>query len=74
LTITDFRFKYESKYQGKPALTDDASSQLWQHCEHWRREISEAVKAGKTIIVFFSEFEEVYLDTGDRRYSGTIRI
>jgi hypothetical protein len=62
-----------SEYQGKPRLSDSASFQLIESCEHWRREIKQAFETGKTVIVFLPSLEEVYVDTGERSYSGTGR-
>lgn len=64
---------YDSQYKGRPSLNDSRSFQLKEACEHWRREIKQAVESGKTVIVFLSQVEEVYIDTGDRQYSGTGR-
>jgi hypothetical protein len=64
---------YHSMYQGRPRLDDSSSFQLKEYCEHWRREIKQAVEAGKTILVFLSPVEDVYIDTGERRHSGTGR-
>jgi len=71
-TITEFTFSYEN-YKGKPLLDDDSSFRLKEASDHWRRELSEAYRAGKTIIIFLPELTEVYIDTGDRNYSGTGR-
>ncbi len=62
-----------ASYQGRPFLSDDSSFQLKECCEHWRREIRQATEAGKTVLVFLSALEEVYIDTGERSYSGTGR-
>ncbi len=70
--IDDF-YTYSEYYQGKPCLSDSSSFQLKECCEHWRREIKQAVEAGKTVIVYLSELEEIYVDTGQRSYSGTGR-
>jgi hypothetical protein len=70
--INDFT-NYSEYFQGKPSLSDSASFQLKESCEHWRREINQAFETGKTIIVFLPSFEEVYVDTGQRSYSGTGR-
>lgn len=64
---------YTDQYKGKPSLSDSLSFQLKEACEHWRREIKQAVETGKTIIVFLAPVDEVYIDTGDRQYSGTGR-
>ena len=60
-------------YQGKPSLSEFHSFQLRECMEHWRREITDAVHSGKTVIVFLPELYEVYIDTGQRKYSGTGR-
>jgi hypothetical protein len=60
-------------YQGKPCLTDAASFTLKEVCEHWRREIKQALEAGKTIIVFLSPVMEVFAATGEKKWSGTGR-
>lgn len=66
-------YPYADYYQGKPSLSDGRSVELKECCEHWRREIKEAVATGKTVIVYLSTLQEVYVDTGKRSYSGTGR-
>jgi hypothetical protein len=70
--INDF-IGYADYFQGKPSLGDSPSFQLKECCEHWRREIKQAVESGKTVIIFLPALEEVYVDTGQRTYSGTGR-
>ena len=60
-------------YKGKPSLSDSDSFQLKEACEHWRREIKQAVDSGKTVICFLPPESSVYIDTGQRQYSGTGR-
>lgn len=60
-------------YQGKPSLDDSASFQLKECCEHWRREMKQAVDAGKTVVVYLPTVQDIYIDTGKREYSGTGR-
>ena len=60
-------------YQGKPSLSESASFLFKENCEHWRREIKQAVDSGKNVFIFLSAINEVYVDTGERRYSGTGR-
>ena len=64
-------FTATKSYQGRAEFNDASSFQLKDCCEHWRREIKQAVEAGKTVIVFLPELDEVYIDTGDRQFSGT---
>ncbi len=71
--MIDQFISYSDQYQGKPSLSDSTSFQLKESSEHWRREIKEAVEAGKTVIVYLSPVQQVYIDTGKRQYSGTGR-
>lgn len=69
--IEEYIRGHSQLYQGKPRLGDVKSFDLKESCEHWRREIKQAVEAGKTVFVFLPEPTEVYVDTGGRQYSGT---
>ncbi|MDO9112432.1 MAG: hypothetical protein Q7U63_01410 [Polaromonas sp.] len=71
--ISEFLHNYYETYQGKPCFNDTASFAAKECCEHWRREIKQAVETGKTVIVFLPSLYEVYVDTGGRTYSGTGR-
>ncbi|MEJ8295591.1 hypothetical protein WKI45_22470 [Delftia tsuruhatensis] len=71
--ISEFLAYSYDYFQGKPSLSDTQSFQLREYCEHWRRELKEAVDAGKTAFVFLPELTSVYIDTGKRSYSGTGR-
>lgn len=71
--IDEFISIYTDKFQGKPSLNDTDSFRLREACEHWRREIKQALNAGKTIIVFLSTPQECYIDSGKREHSGTGR-
>jgi len=66
-------FGWSETYNGKPCLDDSSSFKLKERAAHWRREIREAISHGKTVIVFLSELEEVYIATGQKTYSGTGR-
>lgn len=70
--IGDF-LSYADYYQGKPSLDDSSSFSLKECCEHWRREIKQAFETGKTVLVYLSQLREVFVDTGQRSYSGTGR-
>jgi hypothetical protein len=60
-------------YLGKPSLNDTNSFKLKEQLSHWRREILEAIKAGKTVFLLLDELQEVYVQTGEKSYSGTGR-
>lgn len=64
---------YRDQFQGKPSLSESASFRLKECCEHWRRELKQAVETGKTVIVYLPPVTDVYVDTGERTYSGTGR-
>lgn len=64
---------YNDQFQGKPSLSDSASFRLKECCEHWRRELLQALDTGKTVVVYLPPLTEVYVDTGKRSYSGTGR-
>ncbi len=71
--INEHFYSSGDTHQGKPSLNDDASFQLKDYCAHWRKEIKQAVEAGKTVLVYLPPLEEVFVDTGQRSYSGTGR-
>ena len=71
--ISQFLHNYYETYQGKPCLNDTASFEARECCEHWRREIKQAMDAGKTVIAYLPPLYECYADTGSRSYSGTGR-
>lgn len=70
-TLRDFHFS--TYYQGKRRISDGDSSSAVEHCRRWRQEITEFLKSGKTVIVFLSPYEEVYVHLGETRVSGTGR-
>jgi hypothetical protein len=64
---------YSDSYQGKASLNEGMSFRLKERCEHWRREINQMLKAGRTVICYLPELQELFVDTGQRNYSGTGR-
>lgn len=71
-SITE-HFGHYSMYQGKPSLDEYRSVTVQEGMQHWRRELAEALRAGKTILVFLPTLQEAWVDTGRREYSGTGR-
>lgn len=66
--------KFHSRtYQGKPSLTEESSFKAKEAVAHWKSEMRAALDAGKLIVIFLAAPEEVFVDTGDREYSGTGR-
>lgn len=70
--ISDF-ISYSETYLGKRSLDDWQSFRLKECCEHWRAEIKQAVDVGKTVVVFLSDKQEVFVATGQKQYSGSGR-
>lgn len=64
--VIDSFESYAESFQGKPRLSDSTSFRLKERSEHWQREINDAVDSGKTVIVYLTDLEEVYIDTGGR--------
>lgn len=64
---------YSDKFRGKPRLYDDSSFKLKDLSNHWKREINDAVEAGKTVIFYLQEMIEVFISTGNKEFSGTGR-
>lgn len=62
-----------ASFQGKPSLGEAASVQLLEASAHWSREITEALRVGKTVFVLLPQPETVYVDSGQRTHSGTGR-
>ncbi|SNS87537.1 hypothetical protein SAMN05421763_103314 [[Luteovulum] sphaeroides subsp. megalophilum] len=62
-----------TEYKGKLCLDDYNSFALKESSAHWRREIKEAVELGKTVIVHLCRPENVFVQTGNKKFSGTGR-
>ena len=71
--IDDFILGTTREHQGRPWLNERASFQLKEACEHWRREIKQAVDSGKLVVAFMTPLRQVYVETGEKQYSGTGR-
>jgi hypothetical protein len=61
------------RYRNKTLLSAADSFSLVQDSDRWRMELKTAYEAGKTIFVFLSRLEEVYIHTGKKNISGTGR-
>ena len=60
-------------YRGKRLLDDIASFRLQEDVEHWRRELTEVLTAGRTVFIRMKSREDVYVSTGEKKHSGTGR-
>lgn len=62
-----------SDHMGKLALNDRSSFEMREANAHWRREIIQAVEAGKLVVGFLPPPVEVFAATGTKSTSGTGR-
>lgn len=68
----DISYYYEftdNTFQGKPALAESFYSTIKEQLEHWKREILRAFNSNKTIIIVLNELQEIYVDSGERKYA-----
>ena len=72
--LSGYRLDTNSPYfQGKRSFDEHSSFEVREDSQRWKVELSTALEAGKTIFVFFREFENVYVRTGNRNVNGTGR-
>lgn len=68
-----YSYLSSDRFQGKPSLTEANSFKLEEDLSHWRSELKIAFDEGKTIFVYLSELQEVFIHTGEKQFSGTGR-
>lgn len=78
IVLFELMLDYERKasnptYQGLPNLSAESSVENRKSLKHWRRELSEAFQAGKTIFIFLRKPVKVYAATGTEERTGTGR-
>lgn len=61
-------------YNGKPSHSDYESTSYKESTQHWQKELSNFLNAGKTVFLFLSEKESFYLKTGTREYKAKVTI
>ena len=72
-TLWDYGDYDTSTYQGKTCYSENESFRLQEDTKHWRKELSTSLENGKTIFVFFGEYKECFIHTGQKHHSGTGR-
>jgi hypothetical protein len=60
-------------YNGKTCLSDDSSFKYGEGINYWKNEIKDAYRNGKSIIILLDGYDEIYVATGQKAYSGTGR-
>ena len=66
-------YSSETYFQGKPCYDKNSSFNLQEDSLRWKIELSTALASGKTVFVFFKEYKEIYIHTGQKSFSGTGR-
>ena len=67
---SDFR---ADTYRGLRRLSDDSSAKAVGDIARRRKEMSEMLELGRSVVVATSPPQRCFVDTGERRYSGTGR-
>ena len=60
-------------YQGKQLHPESSSFQIQEAVAHWRKELADALEAGKTVFLLLSEVEQALVYCGQETSSGTGR-
>ncbi len=60
-----------SMYQGKSLIEEHASFRVKAALAHWRRELQDALSAGKVVIVYLARPIDAFVHTGNKSFSGT---
>lgn len=71
--IDEYTFSSDSTYRGKNSYSLNESTKYIESTKHWKKEINSILESGKNVFIFLSDKEEFYLDSGNRRTSGTGR-
>ena len=61
-------YNLEHSYRGKPLYVRDVALKLQEDSQYWEKELDTALRAGKTVFVFFKEFKKVYIQVTDEYY------
>lgn len=59
-----YKLNYPSQYNGKPNLSDESSTKCAYSMKHWQEELKLAFDSGKTIFVFLTTPEDVFMHDG----------
>lgn len=68
-----FSYGYDSSYKGKTSYDLNESSRIVESAKHWNRELEAYLKSGRNLYILLCPKYEFYIDTGQRRTSGTGR-
>jgi hypothetical protein len=71
-TYADYQSRSDN-YQGHPSLSDASSVSLMKAMVRRRKEFAELIKMGRAVVIFPAAETTVFVDTGERKTSGTGR-
>ena len=60
-------------HQGKPLYSESSSVRIQEAVAHWKKELTDALKAGKTVFLLLGEVEQALAYTGQETIAGTGR-
>lgn len=64
---------YFEEYNGKPLFPKSSSFRVQDAVTHWKKELGDALTAGKTVFLLLGRVEQAYVHTGAKQHSGTGR-
>jgi len=59
------------RFQGKACFNENSSFKVQEATSRWKTELTAALKHGKTVIILFAKYEDYFVFTGQKHYSGT---
>ncbi len=71
--FSEFSTTYEKADSGLPQVTKEDSRKLIESITHWKEEIINAIKHGKTVFYILQKYEKCSVYTGQTTHSGTGR-
>lgn len=72
-TLSNYYYLLGDRHDGKPCFTENSSSKFTEVTNHWKHELQTALNSGKTAFVLFKKYEEFFVHTGQKDFSGTGR-
>lgn len=66
--------EYENQYQGQNSYSETGSFQYKEYTQHWKKELTNLLEAGRTVFLFLKEKKTFYLKTGTKEYRPKMTI
>lgn len=68
-----FRHGCESNYRGNRSYDLNSSARIDESIKHWKKELDAYLKSGRNLFVLLCSKDEFFIDSGQRKTSGTGR-